>query len=245
MGDGQGVGGFVMHFGMGVDWGSADDAVTNTEELELPGHSSFVSVSISVAELVNFLDNETRDIPDHAHSITDEAATVPRGHPGAAFAVAAFCAGKLIVDSGASKTLSPLQLMDEYQHLWYAIFGGTEAFEEVPDYQTICMTLANGSSRNSCGAVSVPVKLSPGNWIQVDHVLMDGPGPMLLSVNVLADMHSTLDFHKRELRVPLPNGETICHLSVMPNGHLFIDLYEPLRNSDSEIFNRALREYRS
>ncbi len=42
-----------------------------------------------------------------------------------------FAAGCLILDSCASKTMCSLCLVDEYQHVWYAVFGNTSQFEDV------------------------------------------------------------------------------------------------------------------
>ena len=50
----------------------------------------------------------------------------------------------LIVESGASKTMCSLCLVDEYQHVWYAVFGNTSQFEDVSEYQPLRTTFANG-----------------------------------------------------------------------------------------------------
>ncbi len=75
-----------------------------------------------------------------------------------------FAAGCLIVDSGASKTMCSLCLVDEYQHVWYAVFGNTSQFEDVLEYQPLRMTFANGQSKETCGAIRMPVPLAEGKW---------------------------------------------------------------------------------
>ena len=133
-----------------------------------------------------------------------------------AYFLSQFAAGCLIVDSGASKTMASLSLVDECQHVWYAIFGSTDSFEQVMEYTPVKMTFANGQNMTTCGAIRIPVPLSADRWCTVEVLLLDSPAPMLLSVNVLANMEAVIDFAQRCMH--LKDAE--CQLAKMPNGHL-------------------------
>ena len=63
---------------------------------------------------------------------------------------------------------------------------------------------------------------------------------MLLSVNVLANMEAVVDFSQRCMHL----RDAECQLAKMPNGHLYIDLYEPLRERKPTVFASALAQFR-
>ncbi len=100
------------------------------------------------------------------------------------------------------------------------------------------MTFANGDTSACVGTARVPVPLGDV-YCTVDIVLMDGPGPMLLSVNVLEAMDATIAFKTGAMK--LGDGRSI-QLDRLPNGHYFIDLYKPLKLCNVSLFSRICWE---
>ncbi len=140
-----------------------------------------------------------------------------------AFFTTELCAGKFVIESGASKTMSSVQLVEEYQQLFHSCYGGAGAFANVPEACKDNMTFANGDTIASVGTARVPVPLGDV-YCTADMVLMDGPGPVLLSVNVLEAMGTHIAFKTGAMK--LGDGRTI-QLDRLPNDHYFIDLYKP------------------
>ena len=121
--------------------------------------------------------------------------------------------------------MGALQLVEEYQRLFYATMGDASSFCTLPDAPLVQMTFANGETQNSSGTVRMPVPLA-GDRCVAEAVLLDGPGPLLLSVNELEQMEAMIRF-KTGLMF-LGSGQLV-QLSCLPNGQYFVDLYQPLR----------------
>ena len=114
-----------------------------------------------------------------------------------AYILSKFSAGSLIVDSGAPKTRILLSLVDEYQHVGYAVNGSTDSFEQVTEHTPLQITCANGQSMMTCGVIRSPVPLVADRWCTVDILLLDHPAPQWLSANVLANMDAVANFSQR------------------------------------------------
>ena len=90
------------------------------------------------------------------------------------------------------------------------------------------------------GTVRVPVSIGD-EYCTVDMVMMDGPGPMLLSVNVLAAMNAMISFKTGTMR--LGEGRQI-QLDRLQNGHYFIDLYKPLQANNLSNCRETMKRFR-
>ena len=242
-------GGFISHYGSFVDTVNLepqDAVIAPLEPLDKdsPDGRSFAR---SPTENTGWLD-AIDDARLESWVLEPKGATFTGGCKGSlqygvatAYFSLEMCAGKLIIDSGASKTMGALQLVEEYQRLFYATMGDASSFCTLPDAPLVQMTFANGETRNSTATVRMPVPIG-GDLCTVDAVLLDGPGPLLLSVNVLEQMDATIRF-KTGLML-LGSGQQV-QLARLPNGHYFVDLYQPLRVKDLAAFDREMSLIRS